>query len=68
MKNALGEFLALLQLAQFLAEQGALVLNCPKPALGFGVRALAAGEAPLEVTRERKSHAAKDQGRCARKD
>jgi hypothetical protein len=68
MKHALCEILALLQFAQFLAEQGALILNGPKPALGFGVRALSAGEAPLEVARERKPHAAQDQGRCTRKE
>jgi hypothetical protein len=65
-QDTLGEVLALLQFAQFLTEKGALVLNCPKPGFGSLIGVLAAGEAPLDVTRQRKPEAAKDKDRCAR--
>jgi hypothetical protein len=67
-QDAIGEVLALLQFVQFLTEKAALLLDRPKPVVGSVSDALAAGEAPLDVARQRQPDAAKDQGRGAREN
>jgi hypothetical protein len=60
LKDTFGEVLALLQFAQLVTEQSALIFNRPEPALGFSIRGGAPREASLDVARERKPHPAKD--------
>jgi hypothetical protein len=68
LQETLSEVLAFLHLAQFLTEKGALVLDGPKPTLGFMGRIWASGEAPLDVARQCKSQTAKHNGGSACED